>query len=87
MLYRILNLKRDEFEKFVVCFKCVKLYYLDECFERKYGIIFLKKCSNILFFLGKVKYCGSKFVNKVIFKNGVIKFYFLKVYCWKSIIS
>ena len=30
---------------------------------------------------------GSKLVNKVILKNGATKFYPLKVYCWKSIIS
>ena len=87
MLHRISNLKRDEFEKFVVCSKCAKLYHLDECLKRKYGTILSKKCSNILFPQGKAKHCGSKLVNKVILKNGATKFYPLKVYCWKSIIS
>lgn len=43
MLHRISNLKRDEFEKFVVCPKCAKLYHLDECIERKHGTILPKK--------------------------------------------
>ena len=87
MLHRISNLKRDEFEKFVVCPKCAKLYHLDECIERKHGTILPKKCSNVVFPQGRAKHCGSKLVDKVILNNDVTKFYPLKVYCWKSIIS
>ena len=87
MLQNISDLKRDEFEKFVVCPKCAKLYHLDECLERKHGTVLPKKCTNILFPHGKAKHCGNKLVNKVILKNGVTKFYPLKVYCWKSIVS
>lgn len=86
MLHRISNLKRGEFEKFVVCPKCAKLYHLDVCIERKHGTILPKKCSNV-FPQGRAKLCGSKLVNKVILKNDVTKFYPLKVYCWGSIIS
>ena len=75
------------FEKFVVCSKCTKLYHLDEYLERNHGTVFPKKCTNILFPLGKAKRCGNKLVNKVILKNGVTEFYPLRVYCWKSIIS
>ena len=53
MLQKISNLKRGEFEKFVVCSKCAKLYHLDECLERKHGTVLPRKCSNILFPLGK----------------------------------
>lgn len=54
MLQKISNLKRDEFEKFVVCSKCAKLYHLDECLERKHGTVLPRRCcSNILFPLGK----------------------------------
>ena len=54
MLQKISNLKRDEFEKFVVCSKCAKLYNLDECLERKHGTVLPTRCcSNILFPLGK----------------------------------
>ena len=87
MLQRIANLKRDDFEKFVVCSKCATLYQLDECLERKHGTVIPKQCSNILFPLGKARHCNTKLVNKVILKNGITKFYPLKVYCWKSIIS
>lgn len=87
MLQRIANLKRDDFEKFVVCSKCAKLYHLDECLERKHGTVIPMRCSNILFPLGKAKHCNTKLVNKVILKNGITRFYPLKVYCWKSIIS
>ena len=86
-LHRISSLRRDEFDKFVVCGKCAKLYHLDECLERKHGTVLPKRCTNILFPLGKAKHCGSKLVNKVILKNGATKFYPLKVYCWKSVIS
>lgn len=75
------------FEKFVVCSKCATLYHLDECLERKHETVIPKKCSNILFPLGKAKHCNTKLVNKVILKNGITRFYPLKVYCWKSIIS
>lgn len=71
-LHRISNLKRDEFEKFVVCPKCAK--HLDECIERKHGTILPKKCSNVVFPQGRAKHCGSKLVNKVILKNDVTKF-------------
>jgi len=87
MLQRIANLKRDDFEKFVVCSKCAILYHLDECLERKHGTLTPKRCSNILFPLGKAKHCNAKLVNEVILRNGITKFYPLKVYCWKSIIS
>jgi len=87
MLQKISSLKRDEFEIFVVCSKCTKLYHLDECLERKHGTVLPKKCTNILFPLGKAKHCGNKLVNKLILKNGVTKFYPLRVYCRKSIIS
>ena len=60
---------------------------MDECLERKHGTVLPKKCTNILFPHGKAKHCGNKLVNKVILKNGVTKFYPLKVYCWKSIVS
>ena len=49
MLYRISCLKRDEFEKFVVCSKCTKLYNLDECLERKHGTVLPKRCTNVFF--------------------------------------
>ena len=87
LLHRISAVQRDNFEKFVVCSKCTKLYHLDECLERKHGTILPKQCSNILFPLGKAKLCGTKLVNKVILKNGITRFYPLKVYCWKSIID
>ena len=87
MLYRISCLKRDEFEKFVVCSKCTKLYHLDECLERKHGTVPPKRCTNVFFPLGRAKHHGSKLVDKVILKNGVTKFYPVKVYCWKSLVS
>ena len=87
LLHRISAVQRDNSEKFLVCSKCTKLYHLDECLERKHGTVLPKGCSNILFPLGKTKLCGTKLVNKVILKNGITKFYPLKVYCWKSIIS
>ena len=88
MLQRIGNLKRYDFDKFVVCSKCPKMYHLDECLERKHGTVLLKRCSNILFPLGKARHCNTKLVDKVILKNGILtKFYPVKVYCWKSVIS
>ena len=79
MLQRIANLKRDDFDKFVVCSKCAKLYHLDECLERKHGTVLPKRCSNILFPIGKAKHCNAKLVDKVILKNGITKFYPMKV--------
>ena len=85
--HRISAVQRDNFEKFVVFSKCTKLYHLDEYLERKHGTVVPKQCSNILFPLGKAKLCRTKLVNKVILKNGITRFYPLKVYCSKSIIS
>ena len=80
--------RRNDFDKFVVCSKCAKLYQLDECLGRKHGTVLPKRCSNILFPLGKAKHCNTKLVDKVIpKKNGITKFYPVKVYCWKSVIS
>ena len=58
-----------------------------KCLERKFGTVLPKQCSNILFPRGKAKHCGTKLVNKVILKSGATRFYPLKVYYWKSIIS
>ena len=46
-----------------------------------------KTVHQCFFPLGRAKHCGSKLVDKVILKNGVSKFYPVKVYCWKSLVS
>ena len=86
MLHRISNLKRDEFENLLsapnVQSCIIWMNALKESMEQ------FSQGSAVTFCFPKGKQStGSKLVNKVILKNGATKFYPLKVYCWKSIIS
>ena len=46
LVRQFLNLDRDDFNKFVVCPKCTKLYKYDSCLEMVNGRQVAKKCTN-----------------------------------------
>ena len=84
----ILGIDRDNFEKYVVCPKCTKLYRPEDCLRRVGDQVQPIVCDNIQFPRSRRrKPCGSKLVKKVILKNGTPKYYPLKVYCFKSVID
>ena len=84
----VLGIDRDNFERYVVCPKCTKLYRPEDCLRRVGNQVQPVVCDNIQFPRSKRrKPCGSKLVKKVILKNGTPKYYPLKVYCYKSVID
>ena len=84
----VLGFDRDNFERYVVCPKCTKLYRPEDCLRRIGNQVQPIVCDNILFPRSRRrKACGSKLVKKVVLKNGTPKYYPLKVYCYKSVID
>lgn len=73
---------RDNFERYVVCPKCTKLYRPEDCLRRVKNQVQPIVCDNILFPRSRRrKTCGSTLVKKVILQNP------LKVNCYKSVID
>lgn len=87
-LRMLLRIERDNFEKYVVCPKCTKLFQLEDCSVRVGNGVQARTCDNVSFPRSRRrKLCGSQLVEKVILKDGTVKFYPLKVYCYKSVID
>ena len=87
-LRKILRVDRDNFETYVVCPKCTKLYRPEDCLRRVGNQVQPIVCDNILFPRSRRrKPCGSKLVKKVVLKSGTPKYYPLKVHCYKSVID
>lgn len=87
LVRKFLNLDRDEFNKFVVCPKCTKLYKYDSCLTMINNRQVAKKCSNTYYLRGKRMTCNATIVTKVILQNGKSCFYPIKYYCSNSIID
>ena len=84
---RFLKIDRDNFLQYVVCPKCTKLYHMEEIVVNDGLRNFAKTCSNVPFPRARrPKTCGAQLAQKVL-RNGNIKFYALKTYCYKSIID
>lgn len=78
-----------QFEKYVVCQKCFKLYKMNECIEKIRGITYSKKCNNILFpnhpSRQYRKPCGQLLMMTFETSSGRKLLYPLKTYCYMSI--
>ena len=85
---KLLKIDRDNFQQYVVCPKCTKLYQMDEVVINEGHRTVARTCNNIPFPQGRRrKICEAQLANKVTLKNGKTKFYALKTYCYKSIIK
>lgn len=87
MLRQILDFDRDDFDKYVVCPKCHKLYQYNECLTTVNNRQVAKVCCGYLYSRGKKVACGASIVYKVQLANGNTSFYPLKYYCSNSIIN
>lgn len=85
MLRQFVNFDRDDFNKYVVCPKCCKLYHYNECLTVIRGKQIAKTCSGACYSRGKRKTCGAAIVYSVKLNNGKQSFYpilmFLKICC------
>ena len=85
---KMLKIDRDNFLQYVVCPKCTKLYHMDEIVINEGRRTVARTCENVAFPRAKrPRTCGSQLAQKIVLKNGNIKFYALKTYCYKSIIE
>ena len=85
---KFLGIDRDNFHQYVVCPKCTKLYQMDEIVVSNGRQSFARTCDNLPFPRAKrPKTCGAQLAQKIILKNGSVKFYALKTYFYKSIID
>ena len=86
LLRQFLDLERDDFNKFVVCPKCTKLFEYNSCIVVINGVQCAKTCTNTYYSRGKRKTCGAKLTSKVTLNNGKTCFYPIKYFCSNSII-
>jgi hypothetical protein len=84
---QFMDLDRDNFNKFVVCPKCTKLYRYDSCLTVVNNRQVAKTCTHFHYSRGKKKTCNSALVTKVLLKNRKVCFYPIKYYCCNSIAS
>ena len=85
---KLLKINRDNFQQYVVCLKCTKLYHMDEIVINDGHRSVARTCSSVAFPRARrLKVCGSQLAQKVSLKNGNVKFYALKTYCYRSIID
>ena len=87
LLRKFVNLKRDNFVKFVVCPKCASLYQLKNCTRLVGGQIVLIIYGQKPFNKGHVRECGTALARKVISGSGKVRFYPPKIYCFNSVID
>ena len=82
MLRKFMKLDRNDFERYVVCQTCYKLFTMEEC---KVGT---EVCDNRRFKKGKfAKACGTDLGYHALLKDGSRAFFPHKVYCYKSVIN
>ena len=71
------------FEKRAVCSRCDAIYRFEECVKKVGTRTTSALCKCKLF----RKHCNQVLMKQIVTRNGTIKFYPLKVYCYVSLIS
>ena len=85
---KLLKIDRDNFQQYVVCPKCTKLYHMDEVVFNEGHRTVARTCNNMPFPQARRRrICEAQLCKKVTLKNGITKFYALTTYCYKSIIE
>ena len=82
-------LDKDRFTRFVVCPGCHSLYHFKDCYECIGSRLVPKTCPYVAFpnhpHTSRRKPCSHRIVKEVKCRDGSIKLYPLKVYCYKSV--
>ena len=85
---KYLKLDKENFSRFVVCAGCHTLYHFRDCYERVGSQHVAKVCSHVPFpnhpHASRRKACGHKLVKEIKCKDGSVRLYPLKTYCFKS---
>ena len=87
LVRQFLNLDRDDFNKFVVCPKCTKLYKYDSCLVMVNNRQVAKRCANTYYSRRRKMVCNASMVTRVTLQNGKTCFYPIRYYCARSIIE
>lgn len=87
MVRQLLDLDRNNFDKYVVCPKCTACYEYSECVRHVDGQHVVKRCSSKRYSHGNMHFCNEQLVKKVILKNNVVKYYPLYYYCYSSVVN
>ena len=86
-LYKYLDIDCEDFEKYVVCPQCTKIYRYGEIVVTNNGLTKVSKCSNVRFETGKLRHqCNAELVKEVKTKSEK-KYVPLKYYCYKSVVN
>lgn len=83
LLHKFLGLDRNDFDRYVVCPSCTKLYNIEDVVNER-----VSKCYNSEFSKGRYsKPCSTELGRRVQLKDGHCVMYPHKIYCYKSITS
>jgi len=85
-----LGLGTDEFEKYVVCPKCVTLYEIDKCTTKKSnGHVVSSRCTHISFpnhpQKSKRRQCGAFLMKRMRSKSGSFFLHPKRLYCFRKL--
>ncbi len=82
MLRKLLKVDRNDFERYVVCQTCYKLFSMEDCKAGRWT------CDNKRFAKGKfAKACDTELGYKAVLKDGSSVFHPYKVYCYRSVLN
>ena len=88
-MYEYLGLNSNDFVKYVVCPKCEALYKYEECFVFRLGRNQALTCQHVEFPNHRQRWrrapCKGQLLKEVTLKDGKVKLYPLKTYCYKSV--
>ena len=88
MLPKFLLVDRENFERFIVCPHCTKLYKHADCFNDGDTIPHLLRCNNVVKQSKRRKtFCNQIMFKKVILKGGDDAYYPLKTFSFRSLIE
>ena len=89
LFHKQLGMDKDKFVNYVVCKKCATLYSFEDCLSVRNGKTVAKKCSHVAFPHHRQAFhripCNEPLLKEVTLKNGQVRLYPHKVYCYNSI--
>jgi hypothetical protein len=90
-LKKYLGLETDNFVKYVVCTRCNSVYNFEECHTKINGKTVSKNCLYAALphhrQVHRRATCNEPLLKEVILKNGQVRLYPKKVYCYNSVVG